>query len=63
MRFCSPSQSDTMMMLFGQGAPKGKDQAEIRPHDGRLTRSKWESVGCVHTCNEYCSNDETQPSS
>ena len=52
-----------MMMLFGHGVTKGKDQAEIRPHDGRLTRSKWDSAVYVYTCNQYCSNDEIQPSS
>ena len=61
MRFCSPGQSDTMMMLFGHGVIKGKDQAEIRPHNGPLTLSEWNSAGCVDSCNEYRGIYEIQP--
>ena len=50
-----------MMMLSGHGVTKGKDQAEIRPHNGPLTRSEWDGAGCVDSCNEYWGDYEIQP--
>ena len=41
-----------MMMLSDHGVAEGKDQAESRPHNGPLTRSKWDSAGSVDSCNE-----------
>ena len=61
MRFCSPGQSDTMMMVRGHDVTERKDQAEIRPHNRLLTRSKCDSAGCVGSCDEYWDNNETQP--
>ena len=63
MRFCSLGQLDIMMMLFNYGIIKGKDQAKIWPHDGPLTRLKWDRAGNVDSCNEYWGNSEIQPSS